>query len=135
MKRFSELSRGPLPPVVQLEAKELLGATESTDIHSLYELIRCLASGHAVQGVVQRFASWDNDVAASNGMVPYPHPGEQAECLVSISLIGYDTGSCRVTFTSDAIPPEWGDQGKGYLLFGYVERYVAGMVAHLPLLA
>lgn len=133
MPRFSDVGEmtGPLPPEVLLDPEQNQRGTQVA-VEELYELIRCLAAGHIVHARVLRFPSWDNEIARVTGMIPYPEPDEESDGMVDVQLFGYDTGKCRVTFRSQALPPEWGDQGSGHLLFGYVEQYAEGMFAHLP---
>lgn len=122
---------GPLLPTVDRRHQPLVGGEsyKAWPIEGLHGMIRAVAAGVTVKGHIKTFSSWFADPTKVTGQVTYPDDETDTPIgELTVFMAGYDTSKCRMLFTA-AFEQHWGEDGFGYLPFGYVEQYGSGFVA------
>ena len=78
----------------------------------------CLADGFPILFGMSVYQSFESEAASTTGIIPMPSPSEQLLGGHCCYLCGYDTSKQWFIFRNSW--GSWGDQGNGYLPFGYV---------------
>lgn len=111
------------PPECDMEAakhKILHYRTATT----LFSIKHCLANGYALIGGFSVPQNMISDECAATGVVKLPMPDEQIVGGHAVLFVGYDDTSEMLIF-QNSWSTSWGNNGFGYLPYGFVEQGLA----------
>ena len=91
---------------------------ESID-YSQQTIMHRLAQNCPIVMGISVYESFESEVVATTGQVPMPKPNEQLLGGHAVSIVGYDTTTCKWK-VRNSWGPNWGDQGYFYLPFDYI---------------
>ena len=96
-------------------------ATKTVHLSNLAEIKTALANGPVVAGITiyQSFTQ-----TKSEGLVPMPHPSENALGGYPICVVGYDDQKKLLKFES-SWGSGWGEHGYGYISYDYADKYLS----------
>lgn len=106
----------PNPKAFRDAKKDVLVQYETVPVSSL---INVISVGLPVGIGISVYSSFESQNVASNGHVPMPSPNEQLLGGHAILLCGYDVNVGVFKFRN-SWGTSWGEQGYGYIPFGYV---------------